>query len=72
MKSYEKLKAKVAIYEELLNNLDLDFREMINNPDSFAEGGETFSESEKKLMAYLSHYFTHQLYLKEKEIWALK
>ena len=60
MTSYEKLKAKVSIYEELINNLDFDFREMINNPDGFAEGGETLRDSEKKLLASLSHYFTQK------------
>lgn len=72
MTSYEKLKAKLSIYEELIEDLDADLMDMIKNPNAFAEEGETFNESEKKLMKNLSHYFMHQIYLKLEEIWKLK
>lgn len=72
MKSYEKLKAKVDILENLLSDIESYLSDMINKPENVIPADGELTLAVRYALSGISRDISHEIYLANRKIWNLK
>ena len=72
MKSYEKLKAKNEIYEEMTENIQSLIDDLKNHPEQFLEDETEVNKLSLRAIKDCANLINHELYKAKEQIWKLK
>ena len=72
MKSYEKLKAKVELYESLIDNMKSELRNLMEKPEDYLTDSVSLPTLDKEAIKDCCRLILHDIYEHEELIWKLK